>query len=397
MTATELAQRLQAIYARRRGRIRQDLTGIARLDEALGYPSRSLRSVVIAGTNGKGTCAHTVEAIARSHGLRTGLFTSPHRSRLNQRFRIDGVEVDDESLVASIDRVDDGQATFFELSTALAFDLFATASVDLAILEVGMGGRWDAVNQSNPEVSTVTSVALDHQEYLGETLQQIAGEKLAVARPARPLVLGPSMEPYWAQAEGTQAKLWLNGRDWSVDRTSVRSIHVIAQRPETIQLDVLWDAVATGVATATCLGLHQQDAVQAGIDGLRHPMRGERVGGLLMDAAHNEAAVSALADQIQGPVDALVSLCGRDPRVFASFLPIARQVHVIEADHPKAVSSTEMHRVLTELGAHVIIVSRDEALGLMAEAAKEDELQLVAFGSIYGLGPLRDALMGVGS
>ena len=397
MSATTLAQQLEAIYARRRGRIRQDLTGIGRLDAALGYPSRSLRTVVIAGTNGKGTCARTVEAVARAHGLRTGLFTSPHRSRLNQRFRIDGAEVGDETLAASLRRADDGEATFFELSTALAFDLFATATVDLAVLEVGMGGRWDAVNQSDPEVSVVTSVALDHQEYLGDTLAEIAGEKLAVARPSRPLILGPGMQPYWAQAEATNADLWLNGRHWSVDRTSVRSHHVIAQRPERIQLDMLWDAVATGVATATRLGLDQQEAVQAGIDELRNPMRGERVGGLLMDAAHNEAAITALAQQIPAPVDALVSLCGRDPRALAPFLPTARHFYIVEADHPKAVPGQSIERVLAELGASTQVVNRREALSLMSSAAAEAELKLVAFGSIYGLGPLRDALMGVDS
>ena len=397
MTVSALAQRLQAIYTRRRGRIRQDLTGIARLDEALGFPSRSLRTVVVAGTNGKGTCARTLESIARAHGLKTGLFTSPHRSRLNQRYRIDGREVDDDTLVASIERVDDGEATFFELSTALAFDLFAQAAVDLAVLEVGMGGRWDAVNQSDPEVSTVTSVALDHQEYLGDSLEQIAGEKLAVARPARPLVLGPGMQPYWAQAQSTDAKLWLNGKDWSVDRTSVRSVHVIAHRPETIHLDVLWDAAATGVATATCLGMHREDAIQKGLDDLRNPMRGERVGGLLMDAAHNEAAVNALATQVTGPVDALVSLCGRDPRVLAPFLAVASRVYVVEADHPKAVPSAHIHQVLTGMGAEVYVLTRAEALERMMHASQRRELELVAFGSIYGLGPLRDALMGVES
>ena len=395
MTTESLVERIQAIYDRQRGKIRRDLTGIAHLDKALGFPSRQLRTVVVAGTNGKGTCARTIEAIARAHGLRTGLFTSPHLSRLNQRFRIDGLEVSDDLLERSIQRVDDGRVTFFELSTALAFDLFARERVGLAVLEVGMGGRWDAVNHSDPEVSVVTSVALDHQEYLGETLEQIAGEKLAVARRSRPLVLGPRMEAYRNQAEATGANLWLNGKDWSVDRTSVRSVSVIAQRPETIQLDMLWDAVATGVAASTCLGLHEQDAVQQGLDRLRHPMRGERVGGLLMDAAHNEAAVTALAGEISHSVDALVSLCSRHPRVLAPILPVVRRVYVLEADHPKAVPGTLISDVLQGLGAEVALVSRDEALALMAEAVGKDQLSLVAFGSIYGLGPLRDALMGV--
>ena len=170
---------------------------------------------------------------------------------------------------------------------------------------------------------------------------------------------------------------------------------MIAQRPETIELDMLWDAVSTGVATATCLGLDQADAVQKGVDRLRHPMRGERVGGLLMDAAHNEAAVSALAQQITGPVDALVSLCGRDPVVLAPFIPVARQIFIVEAEHPKAVSGSKMQETLSELGASTRVLSRQEAIDLMKRATERTDLALVAFGSIYGLGPLRDQLMGV--
>lgn len=394
MTSDSLQEELESIYRRRRGRIRQDLKGIRELDERLGRPSQKLRSVVIAGTNGKGSCARTLESIAQAHGLRTGLFTSPHRSRINERFRIAGESVSDGALMAALHRVDDGEATFFELSTALAFDLFQRAETDLAILEVGMGGRWDAVNICDPEVSTVVSVSLDHQEFLGSDLESIAKEKLAVARRGRPLVLGPGLTAYRALAEETGAELWLNEEHWRADLYAVESIPVIARRPEHIKLDSLWRSSATAVATASQLGLHDEKAVQRGLDDLVNPMRGERLGGLLIDAAHNQAGIEALAEHVEGPVDALVSLCGRDPELLRPFLSKVRRFYVVEAEHEKAVPAAELVRVLRGMGARCQELNRSEALGMMEAARRSEGLTLVAFGSIYGLGPLRDALLG---
>ena len=118
---TELQRRLDALAGRMRQGIRSGLEGIRRLDEACGAPSQRLRAVVVAGTNGKGTCCQALEAIARAHGLRTGLFSSPHRSRFNQRFRIDGQAVDDATVLRWLDAVDHEDYTFFEVSTAMAF------------------------------------------------------------------------------------------------------------------------------------------------------------------------------------------------------------------------------------------------------------------------------------
>ena len=173
---TELQRRLDALAGRMRQGIRSGLEGIRRLDEACGAPSQRLRAVVVAGTNGKGTCCQALEAIARAHGLRTGLFSSPHRSRFNQRFRIDGQAVDDATVLRWLDAVDHEDYTLFEVSTAMAFYGFAEAGLDLAILEVGMGGRLDAVNLVDGVASAVVSISRDHEAFGQRPLPDRWGE-----------------------------------------------------------------------------------------------------------------------------------------------------------------------------------------------------------------------------
>ena len=155
----------------------------------------------IAGTNGKGSACAMIEAVQRAHGRRTGLYTSPHLVRLGERIRLDGVPLPDERLLDLAARIrpaaqrlaaerPDLAPTFFELMTALALLAFAEARVDVAILETGLGGRLDATNVCLPAVTAITSIGLDHQEYLGDTLEAIAAEKAGILKPGVPCVLG---------------------------------------------------------------------------------------------------------------------------------------------------------------------------------------------------------------
>ena len=186
------------------------------LVEALGHPERRFRSVLIAGTNGKGSTAATLAAILKSAGYRCGLYTSPHLERVNERIRIDGEPIADEDFARHYFRVDDcarqlitegklpGHPSFFEALTAVAFEAFADANVDLAILEVGMGGRLDATNVAEPLVSVITDISLDHTEWLGETITLIAREKAGILRRNGVLVTLPQ-HPEANQAIGEVA------------------------------------------------------------------------------------------------------------------------------------------------------------------------------------------------
>ena len=180
-----------------------DLAHMRVLLAALEHPERKLRSVLIAGTNGKGSTAATLAAILRSSGLRTGLYTSPHLVRINERICINGQQIADDEFALLHDvvnrtaerLVEDGDLpwhpSFFEMLTAIAFEYFANGKVDIAVLEVGMGGRLDATNVVDPLLSVITDISLDHQKFLGNTVAEIAREKAGIIRPNGVLVTLP--------------------------------------------------------------------------------------------------------------------------------------------------------------------------------------------------------------
>jgi dihydrofolate synthase/folylpolyglutamate synthase len=180
-----------------------DLAHMRRLAEALGNPERRLRSVLIAGTNGKGSTAATLASITQAAGYRTGLYTSPHLVRVNERIRIDGESISDAEFGLVYERVEEAAETlvasgdlpwhpsFFEMVTAMMFEHFASAGVELAVLEVGMGGRLDATNIVEPCVSLITDIDFDHQKFLGNTLAEIAREKAGIMRRGGAVALLP--------------------------------------------------------------------------------------------------------------------------------------------------------------------------------------------------------------
>jgi dihydrofolate synthase/folylpolyglutamate synthase len=186
--------------------IKLGLDNIRALVSALGHPERTFRSVHVAGTNGKGSVVAMVDASLRAAGHRTGRYTSPHLIDLTERFVVDGEPVSEAALREVVALVQstaarlqaDGilltQPTFFEVTTAVAFELFRRAGVDVAVCEVGLGGRLDATNVLEPLASAITSIAFDHQQYLGSTLEAIAIEKAGIIKPHVPVIVGPVPE-----------------------------------------------------------------------------------------------------------------------------------------------------------------------------------------------------------
>src|SRR5579872_2945195 len=180
-----------------------DLAHMRVLLAALGHPERRFPAVLIAGTNGKGSTAATLASILFAAGYRTALYTSPHLVRLNERIRINGEEISDAEFAAIHERVEQlanrlaaagelpWHPSFFEMLTAIAFEHFAQARVDIAVLEVGMGGRLDATNVVEPVVSVITDISLDHQKFLGNTVGEIAREKAGIIRPKGVVVTLP--------------------------------------------------------------------------------------------------------------------------------------------------------------------------------------------------------------
>jgi dihydrofolate synthase/folylpolyglutamate synthase len=171
-----------------------ELEHITKFCESIGDPQNSFPSIHVAGTNGKGTTCHLLEAVYRKAGYRTGLFTSPHLLRYHERFRINGEEVQDELILNFFQsyskELEEVPLTYFEISTALAFWIFAKEEVDIAIIETGLGGRLDSTNIIHSELSIITSIGLDHQDILGATEAEIAKEKAGIIKSGKPVVLG---------------------------------------------------------------------------------------------------------------------------------------------------------------------------------------------------------------
>jgi len=189
---------IEHLFARTAHGIKPGLEIMTALLEKLGNPHRDLSVIHVAGTNGKGSVCAMMESVLRASGLKTGLYTSPHLIRFNERFRMNGRDISSDDLekiiadvVAVAQSLDTRPATFFECSTAVAFEYFKQQKVDYAIIETGMGGRWDATNVVEPVLSVITRIAVDHVDYLGIDLEKISWEKAGIIKKGVPVICGP--------------------------------------------------------------------------------------------------------------------------------------------------------------------------------------------------------------
>ena len=289
---------LEGLYGRAPRGMDLGLESIGASCTRFGFPERSFSAVHIAGTNGKGSTSAMVERVAREAGLKTGLYTSPHLHRFAERIRIDGEPIDDDTLAAILSDVlaREPDLTFFEVATLTAFLAFREAKVDLAVLEVGIGGRLDATNIiPPPRAAAITRIAFDHQDKLGDTLPAIAREKAGIAKPGVDVILGP-MQPE------VEAAIVEVAHD--VGATTSRAHELTAGvRIERIGLAGAHqeDNARIAWAIGQRLGL-APDVIARGIANVSWAGRLERLdtpeGPVLLDAAHNPDGIEALAHQL---------------------------------------------------------------------------------------------------
>lgn len=290
--------------------------GLDAMREALarsGNPERHSPAALVAGTNGKGTCAACLHGILVAHGEVSGLYTSPHLSRLAERFRVQGRAIDDERLWDELERVliehGDGphRLTFFELTTLMAARLFCAAGTTCDVYEIGLGGRLDAVNAIEPAVSIITTIGYDHQQYLGESLTEIAGEKAGIVRPGVPVIIGA--QEYDEALDALRARVGAQGvyegEDFGVDEAGIWDRHGRYAWAADVQLAPLQrrHAAAAWLAARVLLGARFDAArAMAGIEAVRWPGRLQRLewsgARFLLDAAHNRDGARALFEAL---------------------------------------------------------------------------------------------------
>ena len=171
-----------------------DITNTVKLMDALGNPHNSFKTIHVAGTNGKGSVSHLLASILQKSGLKVGLYTSPHLLDFRERIRINGQMIPKENVVQFVenhqDTLNEIQPSFFEMTVGMAFEYFANEKIDIAVVEVGMGGRLDSTNIISPDLSVITNIGFDHTQFLGNTLEAIAGEKAGIIKPSTPVVVG---------------------------------------------------------------------------------------------------------------------------------------------------------------------------------------------------------------
>lgn len=277
----------------------------------LARPARHV--ITVGGTNGKGSTVAFIEAIARAAGHRVGAYTSPHLLRYNERIRIDGKDAGDAALVAAFERIEAARAqtplTYFEFGTLAALILFAEANLDLAILEVGLGGRLDAVNLVDPDVAVVTTVALDHMDWLGNDRESIGVEKAGIFRRGKPAVVGELAPPasLMREAERIGATLIRAGIEYKFGdklggkwfwQDATRKFDLTRPRlAAPAQTANAAAAIAALLALAEGLSIHP-DHIGVGVAVANVPARLQRIPGaveILVDVAHNPQAAQQLA------------------------------------------------------------------------------------------------------
>lgn len=282
------------LYAARLRGIKLGLDNTHRLLEGLGHPEHRLRILHVAGTNGKGSTCAMMANICRAAGFRTGLFTSPHLVNFCERILINGVMASKATVADELTRIRrvcknwQTAPTFFELTTALALEIFSQNHIELAVLETGMGGRLDATNACQPVACAITPISLDHTKWLGDSLAAIASEKAGIIKPQTPVVSAPqeavAMEVIRRRAEELAAPLVCVEEPWPHQPANLTGLH---QR---------WNA-AVAVATCQAAGISlSEERLRTALDTTEWPGRFQRIGDwLILDGAHNEASATTLA------------------------------------------------------------------------------------------------------
>lgn len=394
MSADRYTAFTRALFEQNQFAIKYDLDAIrqALAIEGLGRVAR--RVVLVGGTNGKGSTSAYLNALAMTAGLRVGLFTSPHLLDFRERIRIDGVPLTEDEVLAHgepIFRRFSGREappqtpralSHFELATLIAARAFSSADLDLAVIEVGLGGRLDATNALERDVAVITSVSLDHQAYLGDTVEAIAGEKVAIARPGSPLIVHRQAGGFDAIAsaaealEGVDLMVLDGGEDASDWNFALAEAAFRAAFPEHGDVDA---------ATARS---------KARWPGRRHVVErdGQRV---LLDGAHNVAAAEQcarwLGDTLNGSAPVVLGVSGgRDPIALADVLaPHTARFVATRAESAPCTPSEHVEAALRIVGHDV---SDGRAIGQALRALAE-EPEVVVTGSLYVVG---DALRALG-
>ena len=418
-----------------------DLAHMRVLLQGMDHPERRFPSVLIAGTNGKGSTAATLASILRASGLKTGLYTSPHLVRINERIQVNGKEISDDdfaSLHGEVDRVAEKlvaraelpwHPSFFEMMTAIGFEWFARQKVDLAVLEVGMGGRLDATNVAEPRVSLITDISLDHQKFLGNTVGEIAREKVGIIRPGGVVVTLPQQleandvigntilglgaravnaVPYVPPVSPGSAEYLVPSTQSDNSKYVYRYPLQVLGEQILVQTPLVGRHQLRNVALAIAAAgeLREQGfntitalSIETGIRETHWPGRFQMIAArpgwpeMVMDVAHNPAGAwalrSALSERYEDRPLIFVFAAMRDKAIseMAEILfPLADRVIATRPENPRAAAPEEIRQAAARTGVEIEAVEDVPAAIERARLLANTRTVVVVTGSIYLVG-----------
>lgn len=397
-----------------------NLDNTVALCEALGNPERKFKSIHVAGTNGKGSTSHMIAAILQAAGYRTGLYTSPHLKEFTERIRIDGNEVEKEFVVDFVDRMrptlDRIKPSFFEMTVGMAFDYFAHQDIDIAVIEVGLGGRLDSTNVIHPELSVITNISWDHMALLGDTLPKIAFEKAGIIKSGVPVIVSERQEAvedvFITRASQLGCELvfasdviqldhqshgydvyqgggvWLEGLNPGLkgryQERNLPGVLAAVLALGDLGYEISNEAVREGIANTAQL---------TGLKGRWQTLREQPL--TICDTGHNEAGIRAVVDQLQQtPHERLHMVIGmvndKDISKMLNLLPQNAVYYFCQASIPRALDAEDLANQAAAHGLHGEVEPNvNAALRKATRAAGPNDLVFVG-GSTFVVGELDD-------
>lgn len=364
---------------------KEDLTNTLALCHALGNPERSFKSVHVAGTNGKGSSSHMLAAILQSAGYKTGLYTSPHLKNFTERIKINGQEVSQSFVIDFVERIKPSieaiEPSFFETTVAMAFDYFRKEKVDVAVIEVGLGGRLDSTNVITPEVSLITNISWDHADLLGDTLQKIAGEKAGIIKPRIPVVISERQEEvatvFIEKAKKENSPLTFASEIFEVDalgdgKFSVQ--HSAGNKIYQLELKGAYQQKNLAGVLATVDELRAKGFSISNeniLEGLKRTVQFTQLKGrwqklndlplTVCDTGHNEAGITEVMSQIrQQQFEKLHIVWGmvkdKSPDRVLALLPKTATYYFCQAKIPRALPATELQEKAKQFGLQGVVI-----------------------------------------
>jgi dihydrofolate synthase/folylpolyglutamate synthase len=368
----------------------------ALLDRA-GAPDRQLRIALVAGTKGKGSTCAMLASILDAGGVRCGLYTKPHLQAYRERIRVEGRAISEADLRSHLETFQTlaarlptaaGEPTTFEVTTALALEYFASRGCQVAVVEVGLGGRLDATNATDPELSVITSISYDHTAILGRTLGAIAAEKAGILRPARPALLA-RQRPAAARALARACRQV--GANCAVVAPLGYNVALAGAHQRQ-------NAALASAAARTLLPELRQEAVETGLARIRWPGRFEVFDNVILDGAHNDASAAALAETLRACVRGrrieLVVGINRDKdarAVLRPLLELADRVWATQAsNNVRALSAAELGRLCRKSGVETVV--EPDLPTALARARRTAGASVCVTGSLMLVGQARASL-----